>query len=73
MINYDNRNNKYSSVIQILRDTGTEFCCILKLPEFHDFNTVYSTIVHRCGASGSMRACHVSGPVSVPGRDRFPG
>ena len=29
--------------------------------------------VHRCGASGSMRACHVVGPCSIPGRDKFPG
>ena len=29
--------------------------------------------VHRCGESGSMRACHAVGPGSIPGRDRFPG
>ena len=29
--------------------------------------------VHRCGASGSMRACHTAGPGSIPGRDKFPG
>ena len=29
--------------------------------------------VHRCEASGSMRACHAAGPGSIPGRDRFPG
>ena len=29
--------------------------------------------VHRCGASGSMRACHAAGPGSIPGRDKFPG
>ena len=29
--------------------------------------------VHRCGASGSMRACHAEGPGSIPNRDRFPG
>ena len=28
--------------------------------------------VHRCGASGFMRACHAAGPGSIPGRDRFP-
>ena len=28
--------------------------------------------VHRCGESGSMRACHAAGPGSIPGRDRFP-
>ena len=30
-------------------------------------------IVHRCGASGSMRACHAVGPGSIPSRDRFSG
>ena len=30
-------------------------------------------LVHRCGASGSMRACHAAGPGSIPGRDKFPG
>ena len=34
---------------------------------------IRSLIVHRCGASGSMRACHAAGPGSIPGRDRFPG
>ena len=29
--------------------------------------------VHRCGAGGSMRACHAAGPGSIPGRDKFPG
>ena len=29
-------------------------------------------LVHRCGASGSMRACHAEGSGSIPGRDRFP-
>ena len=29
--------------------------------------------VHRCGASGSMRACHAAGPGWIPGRDKFPG
>ena len=29
-------------------------------------------IVHRCGASGSMRACHAAGPGSIPGRYKFP-
>ena len=29
--------------------------------------------VHRCGASGSTRACHAAGPGSIPGRDKFPG
>ena len=29
--------------------------------------------VHRCGAVGTMRACHAAGPGSIPGRDKFPG
>ena len=33
----------------------------------------YSSHVHRCGASGSMRACHAAGPGSIHGRDKFPG
>ena len=28
--------------------------------------------VHRCGTSGSMRACHAAGPGSIPGRNKFP-
>ena len=34
---------------------------------------IIDIIVHRCGASGSMRACHAAGPGSIPGRDKFPG
>ena len=30
-------------------------------------------LVHRCGAGGSMRVCHASGPGSIPGRNKFPG
>ena len=29
--------------------------------------------VHRCGPGDSMRACHSTGPGSIPGRDKFPG
>ena len=29
--------------------------------------------VQRCGASGSMRACHAAGPGSIPGRRSFLG
>ena len=29
--------------------------------------------VHRCGLGGSLRACDVAGPGSIPGRDKFPG
>ena len=32
-----------------------------------------SCFVHRSGPDGSMRACHAAGPVSIPGRDKFPG
>ena len=34
---------------------------------------LFKYCVHRCGASGSMRACHAASPSSIPGRDRFPG
>ena len=40
---------------------------------FHVISLVISFFVHRCGASGSMRACHAAGPGSITGRDRFPG
>ena len=29
--------------------------------------------VHRCGAGGSMRACHKAGSGSIHGQDKFPG
>ena len=29
--------------------------------------------VHRCGAGGSIYACHAAGPGSIPGLDKFPG
>ena len=32
-----------------------------------------SVTVHRCGSSGSMRACRSAGPGSIPDRDKFPG
>ena len=37
------------------------------------YNLLLSGIVHRCGPGGSMRACHVADPGSIPGRDKFPG
>ena len=40
--------------------------------EITQFSIHYYT-VHRCGASGSMRACHAASPGSIPGRDKFPG
>ena len=40
---------------------------------FSGFVLTMKQIVHRCGASGSMRACHAAGPGSIPGRDKFPG
>ena len=30
-------------------------------------------IVHCCGSGDSMRACHATGPGSIPGRDKFSG
>ena len=45
---------------------------ILILRPFNFFE-VYLLQIHRCGASGSMRACHAAGPGSILGRDRFPG
>ena len=29
----------------------------------------YVMMIHRCGAGGSMRACHAAGLDSIPGRD----
>ena len=39
----------------------------------HFLFNITNFIVHRCGASGSMRACHAAGPGSIPGKDKFPG
>ena len=41
----------------------------------HQWNEhwINSAKVQRCGAIGSMRACHTSGPGSIPGRGKFPG
>ena len=36
-------------------------------------HVIANVYVHRCGASGSMRACNTAGPGSIPGRDKFPG
>ena len=50
--------------------------CVLPLTDVHAIITniiIMITVVHRCGASGSMRACHTAGPGSIPGRDKFPG
>ena len=46
---------------------------IVKVVGLSRFTILLSTTVHRCGARGSMRACHAAGPGSIPGRDRFPG
>ena len=48
------------------------------MQEVHDSSGVTPCIVmkndvHRCGASGSMHACHAAGLGSIPGRDKFPG
>ena len=34
---------------------------------------VVEVVVHRCGASGSMRACHAAGPGSITVGDKYPG
>ena len=34
---------------------------------------IYIVYVHRCGVCGSMRACDVVDPYSIPGRDKFSG
>ena len=34
---------------------------------------ITNDIVHRCGTSGSMRACHAAGPGSILSWDKFPG
>ena len=33
----------------------------------------FTSKVHGCGSDGRMRACHATGPGSIPGRDKFPG
>ena len=40
---------------------------------FSTFTSFIYSIVHRCGAGGTMRACHTAGPNSIPGREKFPG
>ena len=45
----------------------------LSFAEFWNFHINRHNFVHRCGTSGSMRACHAAGPGSIPGRDNFPG
>ena len=47
-------------------DLGLYACLLL-------FYSILFQFVHRCGAVGSMRACHAAGPGSNPGRDKFPG
>ena len=47
-------------------------CSLLFEPEYY-FKLRLCMKVHRCGASGSIHACHAEGPGSIPGRDRFPG
>ena len=37
------------------------------------YRNLITVAVHRCGASGSMCACHAAGTGSIPGRDKFPG
>ena len=42
--------------------------------QFHYNIYIDNTLIriHRCGPAGSMRSCHVAGPGSIPGRDKFP-
>ena len=37
------------------------------------FYNFWPILVHRCGAGGSMRACHAAGPGSIPGWDKLSG
>ena len=48
-----------------------EFYCNIEEVKIKLF--IVESISHRCGASDSMRACHATGPGSIPDRDRFPG
>ena len=43
------------------------------LPIDYVHQTQNYIFVHRCGASGSMHACHAAGTGSIPGRDKFSG
>ena len=52
-------------IFQITHATGSE--------KHSSLFTFRPTIVHRCGTSGSMRACHTAGPGSNPGWDKFSG
>ena len=55
-------------------DKEMPLLCLYKTLHKKGLLDVYPNIgVHRCGASGSMRACHAAGPGSIPGRDKFPG
>ena len=45
--------------------------CIIRL-RISTWPSLNDKQVHRCGASGSMRACQAAGPGSIPGRDKFP-
>ena len=68
---------------RLLRQVYLVTCCIheslgLKLEGERSFflgryTCLSSPNVHRYGTGGSMRACHVAGPGSIPGRDKFPG
>ena len=50
---------------------GDEPCLHLHKSVKHTI--VVITQIHCCGAGGSMPACHVAGPSSIPGREKFPG
>ena len=64
------------SKMEVTQYTALKLCFHLNktsVEAYAMFQKVYEEFVHRCGASGSMRACHAAGPGSIPGRDRFPG
>ena len=49
------------------------FCYVIFSQIVNSKHCMVLKLVHRCGACGSMRACHAADPGSIPGRDRFPG
>ena len=52
-----------------LSKDGSEFPGSLKA----NFYLLIYLEIHRCGASGSMRACRAAGPGLYPGPEKFPG
>ena len=64
---------KYNTLCSIYRETKSWLLIVPYNGIHKHLNFKIYLSVHRCGASGSMRACHATGPGSIPGRDRFPG